>query len=339
MTDIEAPGSTTFTTGPVADLFSSYVVTAAISAGCELGLLDLLSKVGACTIEEMTGPDKDAGVMRGLVDVLAWAGIVTQADGQVAVGPRFAAVHAARGYFYWLVRGCGSLFSIAPEVTLSSRRVGQFYQRDMRAVAIGSRLIGDTEVEPLFDTILDGLDFGTVADLGCGSGQRLVRLAGAKPHLRCIGVDIDKSAVDMARELLARAQVASRVDIVEGDALHLKPSSEFAKVDVVMCVFMGHDFWPFDRCVTGLRQLRAAFPRASRLLLCDVVRAPRTPGAEMTIFTLGFELIHALMGVYIPTREEWLNAFHASGWQPVAEHQVAAPPAGILFELRPASAG
>jgi SAM-dependent methyltransferase len=334
----EVPSRPVFTTGPAADLFSSYVVTAAVSAAYELGLFELLKEHGGCAIDTAAGDDLDPSVVRRLLTTLAWADIVEIEDDRAVVGPRFADVYAARGYYYWLVRGCGELFSIAPEVAFRSRRAGDFYHRDMRAVAIGSRLIGDSEVEPLFDAILDRLDFGTVADLGCGSGQRLLRIADRNPDVQGVGVDIAHGSVDLAQKSVADAGLTGRIRIVQGDALALPSDPVFADVDIVTCVFMGHDFWPFDRCVRGLANLHRAFPNIKRLLLCDVVRTPGTPGPDTTIFTLGFELVHALMGVYIPSREEWLGAFRAAGWELLTEHHVTAPPSGILFELRPSPA-
>lgn len=338
VTATETPYQTVRTTGPVADLFSSYVVTSVVSAVHELGILDLLNEIGGYSIDMAAGADLDPGIVRRLLVTLAWADIVYIEGDRVTTGPRFAEVYALRGYFYWLVRGCGELFSIAPEVASSKSQADNFYHRNMRAVAIGSRLIGDSEVEPLFDSILDALDFGMVADLGCGSGQRLLRIADRQPFTRGVGVDIARGAVGLARESVAAAGMAGRIHIVRGDVLALPSNPVFADVDVVTCVFMGHDFWPIERCVSGLKDLRRAFPNIKRLLLCDVVRTPGIPGPETTIFTLGFELVHALMGVYIPSREEWLEAFRAAGWSLLAEHHVAAPPSGILFELVPSSA-
>jgi phenylpyruvate C(3)-methyltransferase len=325
-----------FTTGPTADIFSSYVVTVAVSAAHELGLLSRLDQERAIELSQTISDELDPGVVRQLLATLAWADIVQLKHDKALAGPRFDEVYAARGYYYWLVRGCGELFSIAPEVAFRARRSGNFFNRNMRAVAVGSRLIGDTEVEPLFDELLAGHDVGTVADLGCGSGQRLLRIAGRHPRVRGIGIDIARDAVDLASKSIADAAMDDRIRVVHGDVLDLPADPAFADVDVVTCVFMGHDFWPLQRCVAGLTGLRLAFPGVRRLLLCDVVRTDGVPGpGTTTIFTLGFELIHALMGVYLPSREEWLDAFHAAGWSLVAEHAVSAPPSGILFELRP----
>jgi phenylpyruvate C(3)-methyltransferase len=327
-----------FTVGTAADLFSSYVVTAAVSASYQLGLLDLLRAEGATDVATAAGEALDPGVVKGLLTTLAWADIVEVDGDRFTVGSAFDDVYAARGYFYWLVKGCGELFAIAPDVASGQQRVGDYYYRDMRAVAIGSRLIGDSQVEPLFDEITTGLDFRTIADLGCGSGQRLIRIADRDPAITAIGVDIARGSVDLAEKSVADAGLEGRVHIVCGDVLSLLPEAIFADVDVITCVFMGHDFWPFDRCVQGLANLRVAFPNATRLLLCDVVRTPGTPGPDSTIFTLGFELVHALMGVYIPSRDEWLGAFAAAGWDLISERHVTAPPSGILFELTPSIA-
>ncbi|MGW0505773.1 class I SAM-dependent methyltransferase [Micromonospora sp. NPDC003241] len=327
-----------YTVGAAASLFSSYVVTSAISASHQIGLLDLLHAEGGTDVATAAGNRLDHGVVRGLLDTLVWAKVV-EADGdRYRTGPGFADVYAARGYFYWVVKGCGELFSIAPDVAAPEQRVGDFYHRDMRAVAIGSRLIGDSEVEPLFDEIVTGLDFAAIADLGCGSGQRLIRIAQRDPSVSAVGVDIARGSVELAEKSVADAGLEGRVHIVQGDVLNLEPTEVFADVEVVTCVFMGHDFWPMQRCVDGLANLRRAFPNVKRLMLCDVVRTPGPASPETTtIFTLGFELIHALMGVYIPSREEWLTAFEAAGWDLVRERHVAAPPSGILFELVPSA--
>src|SRR5882757_1989308 len=104
MTILTAPPSPSFTTGPAADLFSSYVVTAAVSASVQLGLLDQLRDCGTVDIEAAAGDHLDVGVVRRLLTTIAWAGIVEVDGDKVSQGPRFAEVYDARGYFYWLVK-------------------------------------------------------------------------------------------------------------------------------------------------------------------------------------------------------------------------------------------
>lgn len=340
-----APG----TNGPVADLFSSYVAASAISTAHEIGLLDRLHADGGCPADEFHAPDGRVApdVLRALLHALAWAGIVEfepgpdggpdgveDSVGTAVPGPRFAEAYEARGYFYWLVRGCGTLFASAPDLSLDVpvRR----YRRDMRAVAVGSRLIGDTEVEPLFDEILGRLDFGAVADIGCGSGQRLIRIVRRNPGTHAVGIDLAPASVELATTRVGEEGLADKITVVRGDVHLLTPGPVFEAVEVITCVFMGHDFWPFDQCVATLRRLTEVFPRAHTLLLCDVVRGEEVPGPQTPIFRLGFETAHALMDVYLPTLVEWMRAFEAAGWRCRTLHTTAAPPGGVLFELTPA---
>nr|MDT0664834.1 class I SAM-dependent methyltransferase [Micromonospora sp. DSM 115978] len=259
------------------------MAAAAISTAHELGILDVLHEAGNCSLEEFgtAGRAVAPPVLRSLLNTLAWADVVELTSGtdgarSAGRGRLFDQAYATRGYFYWLVRGCGQLFTIAPDLSWDGGGPG--YRRDMRAVAVGSRLIGDVEVEPLFDRILDGLDVSCVADLGCGSGQRLVRIMLRDPGVRGIGVDVASASVELARSTVADVGLSDRITVLQGNVHELTPSAEFAEVDVVTCVFMGHDFWPYEQCVATLRRLREAFSGAKTLLLCDVTRNDDVPG-------------------------------------------------------------
>jgi hypothetical protein len=54
------------------------------------------------------------------------------------------------------------------------------------------------------------------------------------------------------------------------------------------------------------------------------------------IFTLGFELTHAVMGQYIPLESEWLEVFDEAGWDCANAREVGIPFSKI-FDLRPSS--
>jgi phenylpyruvate C(3)-methyltransferase len=326
------------THGPVADIFSSYVAATAISAACDLGLFDALAERGECETATLRhgGEPVSPQVARSLVHALAWAGIVRLDVGSGTVvrpGPLFTDAHALRGYFYWLVRGNGEVFTYAGD--LSPDRDEISYHRDMRAVAIGSRIIGDAEVEPLFDRVLDRLTFSKVADLGCGSGGRLIRIAHRNPGVTGIGLDIAPASVELATQTIAQDGLADRLIVRQADVHRLAPADDLADVEVVTCVFMGHDFWPYDKCLQVLKNLRLAFPRLKTMLLCDVCRSDVPPGPDTPIFRLGFEAAHALMHTYLPTASEWSEAFAAAGWTASRVHQTVSPPGGVLFELIP----
>jgi cyclopropane fatty-acyl-phospholipid synthase-like methyltransferase len=320
--------------GPAADLFSSYVAAAALAAAHELGLLDQIATAGSAPLRPVHDSGIDRSVLEAIWNALHWAGVIRISDGQTVIpGPGFADAYSARGYFYWMVRGCGEVFTEAPRLALTANRDGAFFHRDMRAVAVGAQLIGEAEAEQLLQAVLAGLAPKRIADLGCGSGQRIIDLASRDPGVSCVGVDISGDAVRLARESAEVLGLSARVTIRQADVCLLDPDPAFDDIDVITCVFMGHDFWPFEHCVAALRRLRAVFPAACRLLLCDVTRSGTRHGPGTPVFTLGFEFVHALMGVYVPTLAEWQRAFAASGWACEAVHELTAPPSGYLFEL------
>jgi hypothetical protein len=54
---------------------------------------------------------------------------------------------------------------------------------------------------------------------------------------------------------------------------------------------------------------------------------------NVPIFTLGFELGHEMMGVYLPTIEEWLGVFAEGGWRCVKKHLIESLTLSVVFVL------
>lgn len=54
---------------------------------------------------------------------------------------------------------------------------------------------------------------------------------------------------------------------------------------------------------------------------------------DLPIFTLGFEVGHALMGVGLPSLAEWEEVIEESGWRLVQRHTIETPAASAIFEL------
>jgi SAM-dependent methyltransferase len=72
---------------------------------------------------------------------------------------------------------------------------------------------------PAIDGLQQRLEDGAlVADVGCGTGRALIRLAQAFPNSRFHGYDVAAEAVDRARAAVAAAGVADRVEIRRLDA-------------------------------------------------------------------------------------------------------------------------
>jgi phenylpyruvate C(3)-methyltransferase len=98
---------------------------------------------------------------------------------------------------------------------------------------------------------------------------------------------------------------------------------------------MGHDFWPRDRCVSVLRRIRHTFPKAESLVLGDMCRSVGRTGADYPMFTLGFEIVHAVMNQYVPTLSEWNAVFGDGGWRLTDHRMIDMPASSFVYHLAP----
>ncbi|GIH10958.1 hypothetical protein Rhe02_90250 [Rhizocola hellebori] len=300
--------------------FNSSLTAFAISAADEIGFLDELQDTTTIDLDtfvikrELHQPS-----VRALVDVLAHANVVTafqQDPTIVAKGREFDDVWLNKGYFRWLIRGYGEMLSRSGDFCQPAFResTDPMRHRDGRTIAIAGKDYGGHFVDPVVDRIVDGIDFSVGIDLGCGSANRIIRLARRHPGKRFIGVDVDRGAVDVARELVAAAGLAERITVVHDDIRNLRDLPEYATADLAVSFFLGHDFWPKEDCLRTLAHIQRRLPRVRDFLFSDTYRSPGVNGTQPPVFTLGFELTHALMGQHVPTQAEWLELFGESVW-------------------------
>lgn len=117
------------------------------------------------------------------------------------------------------------------------------------------------DAEPIFD-LANGLAFGLhdeelagwqVADIGCGTGHRLVALAQRYPRARFVGVEPAESALRFARRLVDRHQVRN-VELLHGSV----PDVELpGPCDLIVCSGVIHHLSDPDAGLGWLgRQLR-----------------------------------------------------------------------------------
>src|SRR4029077_19685592 len=114
---------------------------------------------------------------------------------------------------------------------------------------------------------------------------------------------------------IAAQGLASRIDIVQANIMDLMGVRTFPGVDLVMSIFMLHDLFAAapDHAVM-MRSLRGMFPDARHFLLADTaLRTDQDEPGTAPIFSIGFELAHAFMGVRLQTRETYEAAFEAAG--------------------------
>lgn len=320
-----------------ADIFNAAVAAAAVGAAWDWGALDELRERGTLVVDDFADRHRlDARATEAVLTSLAAVGVVRREAGAFLPGHNFADVFDAKGLFHWLVRGNADLFAKAGDVARLGNRSTPLYTRDGAAISTACRDINLTFFDPVFDAIMDRTDFTAVADLGCGSGERLVRVLRSAPGAHGIGIDLAEDALAVAAATVEANGLQDRVTLSKADARTLEPDEAYRSVDLVTCFLMGHDFWPREDCVDALRRLRAAFPGVRKLLIGDTAKSVGLTDDRVPIFTLGFETAHALMDVYLPTLEEWRGVFADGGWRCVAEHEVPVPASSVIFELEPA---
>ena len=86
---------------------------------------------------------------------------------------------------------------------------------------------------------LDPPDGGTVLEIGCGTGRNLILAARRFPRARYFGVDISQAMLETAASSIARAGLADRIRLAQGDAAAFDPRGAFgvATFDRVFCSY------------------------------------------------------------------------------------------------------
>ncbi|MBN6050727.1 methyltransferase domain-containing protein [Nonomuraea sp. RK-328] len=317
-------------------MFNSAVAASAISAAWELGALDELHRYEALDIHEFAMRHTlDVTSTVGMFRALATVEIVERDGNKVTPAANFADAYRARSFFHWLTRGSAELFRQMPEIMPTQNRAGDFYRRDAAAIAFACREISVLCYDPWFSKALEALDFEVhvVADLGCGSGERIMQVLRHHPEAHAVGIDIASAALNTARTDARRAGLEDRITLINADVVALEPRPEFAEVELLTCFMMGHDFWPRQRCVDTLQRLARVFPNTQRFILGDATRAAGGLDNELPLFRLGFELAHDLMGTFIPSLEDWESVFDEGGWSVRQKHAIDMTVGEVIFEL------
>ncbi|MFI8993287.1 class I SAM-dependent methyltransferase [Streptomyces sp. NPDC053542] len=226
------------------------------------------------------------------------------------------------GFFTWGVGGYHDVFANAAPLARGDRRFGVDLHRDEAMVALGSAQADTALMRHILDEEIAGIDFRTLVDLGAGVSERVSRLVKERPGSRGIGIDISRPATELADETVAKYGLRGTVQPVCADVLdilfkdHRVDGSDEA--DVVMSFMFLHDLLAApERRDEVIPRLRKSFPQARTFLLADTTIRPRGKGdgSRLPVFSSGFELAHALMGVPIYTREQYEQLFEQGGMQ------------------------
>lgn len=319
-------------------LFNGYVGAHVAFAYKELGVferlpprerrsLEVLSAELGCS-EARLGALLYVGTALGLLDVDGSHGFSFTPTGE--------SLRQNIGLFTWAVGGYGAFLRELSKLT-ADRTAQWSHLIDGSRVALGSHQANEGLMQAIVHDVMAGLRFRRMADLGCGNAGRLIDLCQRHPKVEAIGFDISEKAIDLARQNVARCELADRIalrkvnvlDIIEDPELRL----ELGQVDLVMCFMMLHDLFNTQPPASILLKLRRAFPRARSFVLADTFRMdPPTAPDELPIFSVGFELLHSFMGVKIHEPGDYVQAFREAGMS-LRQMRPLAVPNTYLFVL------
>jgi SAM-dependent methyltransferase len=304
------------------DAYAGAVLTHALAVAFDLGLLSTIAEAGGCTRETLAHRAGVAQhVIEAVTDTLAWFGVLRSEGDRLERGPRFAEAEAEQGFAAWFCLGYGPLLA----QSFRSAGAPRPPYRQPAAVARSGADYGRRFVDASLRTAIGEGPAQVIADLGCGSGMRLLDLLASDPSRRGIGVDLAGEAIAVAQEQASARGLAERAEFIQGDVKNLPRSPGFAAVDLIVSSFMWHDLFPAQEAIAALDGLQVAFPNASRVLLMDTIRQRLPEPPEVLPFVHGFQFIHGMLGEYVPDREEWTRVLAASRWVLAREEELLLP--------------
>ena len=280
------------------------MATVMCAVGDKLGLFTALDAGGPSTAAELAArADVDERYALEWLRGLASAGYVEQApDGRFALPPAHAAVLAREGGVMFLGGGYQELAGMLP---LLGRLVEAFrhgggipqsaYDDDaydgmarLTSAWFDHHLLG--RWLPLLPDLEARLDVGASwADVGCGAGRAVIRLAEAYPRSTFVGYDAFPEQVERARRAAAAAGVGDRVRFDTVDGAH----GIRGTYDVVSTFDVVHDAVDPGALVAGIR--RALNDGGTYLLLeMNCADDPAANVGPLATVFYGFSLLYCM---------------------------------------------
>ena len=296
-----------------------YQLSQALYVAAKLGVADVLAAdaLDVNAIAEVVGAR--SAELRRVLRALVAAGVFTELDdGRFALNDAAADLQAdapartrdvVMNFGEEMYRAFGELLhTVRTGETAFEAVYGQplfdYYASHPEAEASGSARMTARSLPVPADLVASGLVDGvaTITDVGGGTGTVIAALLGAHHDLRAVLYE-RPTVLPLARDYLSAHGVVDRCEVVAGDFFVSVPEG----ADLYLLKSVLHD-WDDDRCLTILRNCRAAMETTARLAIVEFVlpeRMTEDPGL------LPAALLDLIMLAYAGGRERTETEFRS----------------------------
>ncbi|NGX56359.1 MAG: Phenylpyruvate C(3)-methyltransferase [Candidatus Anoxychlamydiales bacterium] len=192
-------------------------------------------------------------------------------------------------------------------------------------VALSSISFGSEDLDPLLINIFKKLNYnGTICDLGCGTGEKLVRIC---KSTNSYGLGIEKNK-DVVKESKKFIKNFSKVEIIKEDILKL--SGVWEDVTIALASFVLHDIQSQKNTSKLLHSYKTHFPRMKFLIIVDIV----SPSKKIPTIMPGFDYVHGLQGFIPRNYEETIEVFENANYKVFQEIKVPNMPNTFIWILQ-----
>jgi hypothetical protein len=300
--------------------FNGYLAANVIFALDQLGIWELLDIENDMPIARLSAvTESDKGLLGHLLKAAAECGYVQRRGDEITLTCAGRQLVQMRGYFTWAVGGYQEVFGNTSEIVSGAKRFGADVHRNDAMVARGSGLNDKALMAGILEKVLADVGFRSIADLGSGTAARLCRVVAGRDGARGLAIDISEPATRLAERTIRATLLGDRVTALRTDVLDVflrhKHREMLREIDTVMSFFLLHDLLadPGTRHDV-LPSMREAFPQARTFLLADTMLRPaRDNDPALPVFSVGYELAHALMGIPLHSREIYEALFAEAG--------------------------
>lgn len=258
------------------------------------------------------------------MDYLANEGLITKTGDTVSLSPVGHGFTRFRPWYTMLIGGYAETFhQVGEKLTVGS----DFASRNATQVGIGSCGISHYDSIPLTRELMQHIPRGCkrLLDLGCGSGLYLQQFCEALPEIEAYGIEPDAEACQAARELIKRAGMADRVQVVNATATDFLQSDLDYQPDFVVFGFVLHEILKQEGEEHVESLLRDLVKKSPELHIIVIEVDQRIADREYMRHPLAksyynpYYLLHAFTNQRLETIAFWQQLFQRAGLEIVAE--------------------